>query len=47
MLNSPLIIPVERTNVYSGDELQLYLSYEMGGGLGSVRARIKKIHSRS
>jgi len=47
MLNPPLIIPVERTKVYPGNKLQLNLIYEMGGGLGSVRARIKKIHSRS
>ncbi len=46
MLNPPLIIPVERTKVFPGDELQLDLSYVMGGGLGSVRARIKKIHSK-
>lgn len=44
MLNPPLIIPLKRTKVYNGDVLQLDLSYEMGGGLESVRARIEKIH---
>ncbi|HEX7468534.1 MAG TPA: methyltransferase domain-containing protein [Methanobacterium sp.] len=44
MLNPPLIIPVERTKVYPGNKLLLELYYEMGGGLGSVKAKIKKIH---
>ncbi len=44
MLNPPLIIPVERTKVYPGNKLLLKLCYEMGGGLGSVKAKIKKIH---
>ena len=44
MLNSPLIIPVNRIKVNSGDILKLDLSYEMGGGLESVRAGIKKVH---
>ena len=45
MLNPPLIIPVEKTKVNEGDLLEVNLSYEMGGGLESVRARVKKIHS--
>jgi predicted RNA methylase len=44
MLNPPLIIPVKRTKVYPGNKLLLELYYEMGGGLGSVKAKIKKIH---
>jgi predicted RNA methylase len=44
MLNSPLIIPVNRIKVDLGDILKLDLSYEMGGGLESVRAGIKKVH---
>ena len=45
MLNPPLIIPVEKTEVNEGDLLEVNLSYEMGGGLESVRARVTKIHS--
>ena len=44
MLNPPLIIPVERTKVYPNDIINLNLHYKMGGGLESVRARIKNIH---
>ncbi len=44
MLNPPLIIPVEKNKVHTGNVLQLDLSYEMGGGLESVNARIEKIH---
>jgi predicted RNA methylase len=44
MLNPPLIIPVERIKVKKSNVLQLNLRYEMGGGLESVKARIKKIH---
>ena len=43
MLNPPLIIPVKRTKVYPGDIIQIHLHYKMGGGLESVRARIKNI----
>ena len=43
MLNPPLIIPVEKFEVYPGDVVKLDLSYEMGGGLESVRAGIKKV----
>jgi len=43
MLNPPLIIPVEKFEVYPGDVVKLDLNYEMGGGLGSVRAGIKKV----
>ena len=44
MLNPPLIIPVNKIKVDPDDILQIDLSYEMGGGLESVRARIKKVH---
>ena len=43
MLNPPLIIPLEKFEVYTGDVVKLDLSYEMGGGLESVRAGIKKV----
>jgi predicted RNA methylase len=43
MLNPPLIIPLEKFEVYPGDVVKLDLSYEMGGGLESVRAGIKKV----
>ena len=46
MLNPPLIIPIEITKVYPGDIIQLNLHYKMGGGLESVRARIKNICRR-
>ena len=45
MLNPPLIIPVEKVNVNEEELLEVNLSYEMGGGLESVRARINKVHS--
>jgi predicted RNA methylase len=44
MLNSPLIIPVNKIKVSLDDILKLDLSYEMGGGLESVRAEIKKVN---
>lgn len=44
MLNPPLIIPVEKVNVNEEELLEVNLSYEMGGGLESVRARINKVH---
>lgn len=46
MLNPPLIIPVNKLDVDENDLVKVNLSYEMGGGLESVGARIKKIHSR-
>jgi predicted RNA methylase len=45
MLNPPLIIPVTKIDVNDGDLLEVNLSYDMGGGLESVRAKIEKIHS--
>ena len=47
MLNSPLIIPVNKIKVDPGDILQIDLRYKMGGGLESVRAGIKKVHKGS
>jgi predicted RNA methylase len=43
MLNPPLIIPTEELDVDEGDEVKLNLSYVMGGGLNSIRTKIKKI----
>jgi predicted RNA methylase len=47
MLNPPLIIPINRIKVHSGDVLQLKLHYIMGGGLESVSARIENIHRKT
>ncbi len=47
MLNPPLIIPVNKLNVIEDDLLEIRLSYEMGGGLESVSARVEKIHPGS
>jgi len=44
MLNPPLIIPINKLNVDENDVLEVNLSYEMGGGLESVRTRVEKIH---
>lgn len=46
MLNPPLIIPLKKMNVVENDVLEVDLSYEMGGGLESVRARAEKIHPK-
>jgi len=43
MLNPPLLIPTEKINVDIGDLIKVKLSYKMGGGLDSIRTRIKKI----
>lgn len=43
MLNPPLLIPVNALDVNSGDNLLLDLSYVMGGGLESVKARIRRV----
>lgn len=44
MLNPPLIVPVNPLEVDPGDELLLDLKYEMGGGLESVEAAIRRFH---
>jgi predicted RNA methylase len=46
MMNPPLIIPIEKLKVKSGDTIEIYLSYQMGGGLDTIETRIKGI-SRS
>ncbi|MTK64054.1 MAG: methyltransferase domain-containing protein [Methanobacterium sp.] len=46
MLNPPLIIPLKKLKVVENDLLEVNLSYEMGGGLESVRARAEKIHPK-
>ncbi|HTX61413.1 MAG TPA: methyltransferase domain-containing protein [Methanobacterium sp.] len=43
MMNPPLIIPTEKLKVKSGDTVQLYISYQMGGGLDTIKTRIEKI----
>jgi predicted RNA methylase len=46
MMNSPLVIPMEKLKVKPGDTVGIYLSYQMGGGLDTIETRIKGI-SRS
>jgi predicted RNA methylase len=43
MLNPPLIIPTEKLKVIRGDKVDLNLSYQMGGGLNTVRTTINGI----
>ena len=43
MLNPPLLIPTEKINVNIGDTIKVKLIYKMGGGLDSIRTRIKKV----
>jgi predicted RNA methylase len=43
MLNPPLIIPTEELYVEEGEIVTLNLSYVMGGGLDSIKTKIKKI----
>jgi len=43
MLNPPLMIPTEKLRVKKGDVVKIKLSYQMGGGLNSVRIETKGI----
>jgi predicted RNA methylase len=43
MLNPPLLVPIERINVDMGDQIEINLSYVMGGGLNSIRTRVEKV----
>lgn len=43
MLNPPLIIPVDSTEVESGENIILKLEYEMGGGLNTIKSGIEEV----
>lgn len=43
MMNTPIFIPVENEEVRAGDTIKLFLSYRMGGGLNTIKAKIKNI----
>ncbi|OPY24559.1 MAG: ribosomal protein L11 methyltransferase [Methanobacterium sp. PtaU1.Bin242] len=43
MLNPPLMIPTEKLRVKKGDVVKIKLSYQMGGGLNSVRIETEGI----
>jgi len=43
MLNPPLLIPTERIKVNIGDHIKIKLSYRMGGGLNSIKARVERL----
>lgn len=43
MLNPPLLVPIERINVDMGDQIEINLSYVMGGGLNSIKTRVEKV----
>jgi len=43
MMNSPLIIPTERLKVKKGDTIGVDLSYQMGGGLNTIKTRVHGI----
>jgi predicted RNA methylase len=43
MMNPPLIIPTEKLEVKTGDEVNLEIKYQMGGGLQTIKTRIDGI----
>lgn len=43
MMNSPLIIPSEKLKVKKGDTVGIDLSYQMGGGLNTIKTRVHGI----
>ncbi|WP_414468445.1 methyltransferase domain-containing protein [Methanobacterium sp. ACI-7] len=43
MLNPPLLVPIEKLNVNIGDKIKISLSYRMGGGLNSIKTRVKRV----
>jgi predicted RNA methylase len=43
MLNPPLFVPIEEINLNKDETLKLNLSYAMGGGLDTIRTKIKTI----
>lgn len=42
MMNPPLIIPVQETEVEKNEEIIIEIEYIMGGGLNTIRTNIKK-----
>ncbi|MCK9150797.1 methyltransferase domain-containing protein [Methanobacterium alcaliphilum] len=42
MLNPPLFIPIGELYLDEGDEIKINLSYTMGGGLDTIRTKIKR-----
>lgn len=46
MLNPPLFIPTEELYLSEGDEIRINLSYWMGGGLDTIKTKIKRISSK-
>lgn len=43
MMNPPLIIPTEKLKVKKGNTVEIHLSYQMGGGLNTIKTRIQGI----
>jgi predicted RNA methylase len=43
MMNPPLIIPIEKLMVKKGDSVKIDLSYQMGGGLNTIKTRTRGI----
>lgn len=44
MMNPPLIIPTEeKLKVKKGDTVEIHLSYQMGGGLNTIKTRIRGV----
>jgi predicted RNA methylase len=43
MLNPPLFVPIEEIDLNKNEKLKLNLSYVMGGGLDTIRTKIKDI----
>ena len=43
MFNPPLMIPIEKLKVKRGEIVTVNLSYIMGGGLNSIRSKVKRI----
>ncbi len=43
MLNPPLFVPIEEIDLNKNEKLKLNLSYVMGGGLDTIRTKVKNI----
>jgi len=43
MLNPPLFVPIEEINLKKNENVKMNLSYVMGGGLDTIRTKIKSI----
>ncbi|MDR2830820.1 MAG: methyltransferase domain-containing protein [Methanobrevibacter sp.] len=37
MLNPPLLIPIKKEHVKKGDEISIFLEYELGGGIETIK----------